>query len=106
MVQGNASQTFVCVYMNYGGFLSDEDSGEDSGAQDPCVVTAIYSDYRNPVEKRDSTATLSRGECTDPCLDRLLLFFWAHYMEDDPHLLGTGSLWMVTFYRKQRRGCC
>ena len=88
MVQGNACQTFVCVYTNYGGFLSDE----DSGAQDPCVVAAIYSDYRNPVEKRDSTATLSRGECTDPCLDRLLLFFWVHYILDYPYLLGTGSL--------------
>ena len=22
----------------------------------------------------------------DPCLDRLLLFFWAHYIEGDPHL--------------------
>ena len=34
-------------------------------------------------------ATLSRGECPDTCLDRLLLLFWAHYIEDDPHLLCT-----------------
>ena len=27
----------------------------------------------------------------DPCLDRLLLFFWAHYIEGDPYLLCTGS---------------
>ena len=26
----------------------------------------------------------------DPCLDRLLLLFWAHYIEDGPHLLCTG----------------
>ena len=32
----------------------------------------------------------------DPCLDRLLLLFWAHYIEDDPHLLCTDSLWAVT----------
>ena len=23
----------------------------------------------------------------DPCLDRLLLLFWAYYIEDGPHLL-------------------
>ena len=39
-------------------------------------------------------ATLSRGECSDPCLDRLLLLFWAHYIEDDPHLLCSGWLWL------------
>ena len=27
-------------------------------------------------------ATLSRGKHPDPCLDRLLLLFWAHYIED------------------------
>ena len=41
-------------------------------------------------------ATLSRGEHPDPCLDRLLLLFWVHYIEDDPHLLCTGSLQVVT----------
>ena len=35
--------------------------------------------------KRDSAATLSRGEHLNPCLDRLLLLFWAHYIEDGPH---------------------
>ena len=39
-------------------------------------------------------ATLSRGECLDPCPDRLLLLFWAHYIEDDPHLLCTGFGWL------------
>ena len=40
-------------------------------------------------------ATLSREERPDPCLDRLLLLFWAHYIEDGPHLLCTGSLYVV-----------
>ena len=39
---------------------------------------------------------LSQEEHPDPCLDRLLLLLWAHYIEDDPHLLCTGSLWAVT----------
>ena len=47
----------------------------------------IHVDYRVLWRTRDGTATLSRGECLDPCLDRLLLLFWAHYSEDDPHLL-------------------
>ena len=34
----------------------------------------------------------SRGEQPDPCLDRLLLLFWAHYIEDGPYLLCTGLL--------------
>ena len=52
--------------------------------------------------KRDSMATLqvregvrareSPRERADPHLDRLLLLFWALYMEDGPHLLCTGSL--------------
>ena len=56
----------------------------------------IHMDYRVLWRKRDSTATLSRGVCPDPYLDRLLLLFWAHYIEDDPHLLCTGLLWVVT----------
>ena len=30
-------------------------------------------------------------ERADPCLDRLLLLFWAYDIEDGPHLLCTGS---------------
>ena len=52
----------------------------------------IHMDYRVLWRKRDGAATLSRGELLNPCLDRLLLLFWAHYIEDDPHLLCTGSL--------------
>ena len=40
----------------------------------------------------DGSATLSREDCLEPFLDRLLLLFWAHYIEDDLHLLCTGSL--------------
>ena len=35
----------------------------------------IHADYRVLWRKRDCTATLSRGEGHDPCLDRLLLLF-------------------------------
>ena len=52
----------------------------------------IHMDYQILWRKRDSAATLSRGERLNPCLDRLLLLFWAHYIEDGPHLLCTGSL--------------
>ena len=61
-----------------------------------CSVVAemrqIPTDYRVLWRKRDSLATLSRGEHPDTCLDRLLLLFWAHYIEEGPHLLCTGSL--------------
>ena len=53
----------------------------------------IHMDYQVLWRKRDGI--FSRGECTDPCLDRLLLLFWAHYIEDSPHLLCTGSFWVV-----------
>ena len=63
----------------------------DPSPWDPCVVMRqIHTDYRVLWRKREGTATLSRGEHLDPCFDRLLLLFWAHYIEDDPHLLGTG----------------
>ena len=52
----------------------------------------IHTDYRVLWRKRDSTATLSRGKCPNPCLDKLSLLFWAHYIEDGLHLLCTGSL--------------
>ena len=36
-------------------------------------------DYRNPVEKKGQHGhSLSEREGPDPCLDRLLLLFWAH----------------------------
>ena len=39
---------------------------------------------------------LEKGPLT-PHLDRLLLFFWAHYIKGDPHLPCTGSPQVITF---------
>ena len=68
-------------------------------------------DYRNPVEKKGRHShSLSEREgeraresprVPDPCLDSLLLLFWAHYMEDAPHLLCTVLLYVITFYRQK-----
>ena len=68
----------------------------------------IHTDYRNPVEKKGwhdhslregerARESLRERETTPPCLDRLLLLFWAHYVEDGPHLLCTGSPQVITF---------
>ena len=60
----------------------------------------IHMDYRSPVEKKGwHGLSLNEREGPDPCLDRLLLLFWVHYSEDDPHLLCTGSPQVITFYR-------
>ena len=48
----------------------------------------MHTDYRNPVEKkgwhghslRKREGERARGPEPDPCLDRLLLLFWAHYI--------------------------
>ena len=67
----------------------------DPGPWDPCVVVAMDKFTRTTEilwRKRDSKATLSRGERPHPCLDRLLFLFWAHYIEDGLHLLCRGSL--------------
>ena len=78
----------------------------------------IHTDYRNPVEEKgrrghslkrraslSTSATPSREEHPpNPCLDRLLLFFWAPYLKDGPPLLCKGLFWVVIFCR-QRRGC-
>ena len=39
----------------------------------------------------------SPRERADPCLGRLLVFFWAHCIEDDPHLLCIGLFLVVSF---------
>ena len=55
-------------------------------------------DYRNPVEEKGwhghslSEREDKRAREHNPCLDRLLLLFWGHYIEDDPHFLCTGLL--------------
>ena len=56
----------------------------------------IHMNYQVLWRKREVVSTLSREEHLDPCLDRLLLLFWAHYIEDGPHLMCTGSLYTVT----------
>ena len=60
----------------------------------------------SPKDEKGQHGHSLKGRAPGPCLDRLLLLFWAHYIEDGPHLLRKGSLWVVTFYRKHRRGCC
>ena len=54
----------------------------------------IHTDYGRPVEKKGwhGCSLLSEREGPTPCLDRLLLLFWVHYIEDGPHLLCTGLL--------------
>ena len=47
----------------------------------------VLTDYLVLWRKRDSKSTLSRGEHPHSCLDKLLLLFWAHYIEDGPYLL-------------------
>ena len=68
----------------------------DPGQQGPCVVAAMDQFTRTTEvlwEKKDGMAALLRErEGPNPCLDRLLLLFWVHYIEDGPHLLCTGSL--------------
>ena len=68
----------------------------DPSQRDPCIVAAgsvccgslrqIHTDYRNPVEKKGwhghslSEREGERAREPDPCLDRLLLFFWVYYI--------------------------
>ena len=44
-----------------------------------------------------ASATPSRGERTDPCLDRFLLVFQAPYIKEGPLLLCKGLFWVVIF---------
>ena len=56
----------------------------------------IDTDYRSPVEKKGQHGLSLRERegvrAPNHCLDRLLLLFWVHYIEDGPHLLCTGLL--------------
>ena len=83
----------VLPYSSSANTVGDFDA--DPGPRKPCVVAAMDK-FTGTTEilwrKRDSKATLSRGERPDSCLDRLSLHFWAHYIEDDPHLVCTDSL--------------
>ena len=50
----------------------------------------------SPVEEKGERGHSLKRRAPDPCLEKLLLLFWAQYIEDDPHLLCTGSLQVVT----------
>ena len=53
----------------------------------------IHMDCRSPVEKKGRYGrSLNEREGLNPFLDRFLLLFWVHYLENGPHLLCTGSL--------------
>ena len=68
------------------------------GVHDTVAETRqIHTDYRVLWRKKDCTAILSREEGPDPCLDRLLLLFSAHYVEDGPHLICTGCFRWLAF---------
>ena len=81
----------------------------DPGPRDP----VLWQQYTNThglqksCGEKGAVQLLSKLERVpqDPRLDRLLLFFWAHYIEDGPHLLRIGLFWVVIFCR-QRKGCC
>ena len=45
----------------------------------------------------------SLRERANPRLDRLLLFFWAHYIEDGPHLLGTSSPQVIDYLLRRTK---
>ena len=44
----------------------------------------IHKDYRSLVEKKGWHSPSLSEKGPDPCLDRLLLLFWAHYMRMVP----------------------
>ena len=72
----------------------------DPNPRGPGLVAVMnkFIQYRSPVEtKGQHGSTLSEREVPESCLDRLLLIFWVHYMEESPHLLCTGSLYVIAF---------
>ena len=71
-------------------------SDADPSGQTPCVVAAMDKfTWTTEVLWRKSRRhghSLSEREGLNPCLNRLLLYFWVNYIKDGPHLLCTGSL--------------
>ena len=70
-------------------------------------MVAIYT-YTRTTEilwrKRGCVATLQVKEgAPDPCLDRLLLFFWAHSIGGNPHLLCTGSPQVIDYLLRRTK---
>ena len=91
----------LCLLIREFKVIIDRYVDADPGLREWCVVAPMgkfHTDYRNPAEKRGwhGHSLNERGwegqREPDPCLDRLLLLLWVHYMEDGPHLLGTGLL--------------
>ena len=71
-------------------------SDVDSFQQGPYVVDEMNKFTRTTEvlwRKRDSMTTLWVREHTNPCLDRLLLLFWEHYIKESLHssLLGSND---------------
>ena len=54
--------------------------------------TDYFNSHEREGERARERERERERERADPCLDRLLLFFWAHYIQDCHHLLCTGSL--------------
>ena len=81
------------------GLVERKEVGDaDPGPQDPVLWRQQTNTHGlpSPVEEKGQHGhSLKRG-APDTCLDRLLFLFWAHYIEDDPHLLCTGLLQAVT----------
>ena len=70
----------------------DWDETNSHGLLSPVEEKGWHSHFLEGRVPRSASATLSREECPDPWLDRPFFLFWAHYIEDGPHLLCTGSL--------------
>ena len=84
--------------------LNNDCFDTDPSPRDPVLwrqYTNTHRLHKSYGEKGDAWPLykLERGPL-DPRLDRLLLFFWAHYMEDDPHLLCTGSPQVIDYLLK------
>ena len=84
---GSTFQTLVRTH-NFR-FPTDADPGP---RRDPRAVAAMDK-FTWTIEsggEKGMAQPVSQEESA--CLDRLLLLFWAHYIEDGPHLLCTGGL--------------
>ena len=56
------------------------------------ILPAEKQELPSPVLEKGGQGESLKRRVPDPFLDRLLLLFWAHYIEDGPHLLCTGLL--------------
>ena len=75
-LDANTTLSLLCLYE------------ADSDQWGPCVVDATNKFTRTAEvlwRKRDGMASLWVRERPDPCLDRLLLLFWEHYLKEGLH---------------------